>query len=218
MVMAPSDRLHIWFPINLPLYLCPYRASVSFARWCRSWKKTFPVAGISWRFMDLSPIIYWVIWPLFGGKWIAPLLSAMSAMLLGLLHKHSSQLVDATSKKYGRSDLFWHCLRPVSRRSHWKNNRLWLLYPAIRYMFLRRNGSTGGQWSREWTPPQASPEDTRPTSSFALLLKQSTTSNIRNWNAGQCPTWWSPCRTQVAPSVQRRKVWLTATSLLDAVQ
>ena len=28
-------------------------------------------------------------------------------------------------------------------------------------------------------------------------------------------TWWSPCRTQVVPSVQRRKVWLTP--LLDAV-
>ena len=26
---------------------------------------------------------------------------------------------------------------------------------------------------------------------------------------GQCPTQWSPCRTYVAPSVQRRKVWLT---------
>jgi len=29
---------------------------------------------------------------------------------------------------------------------------------------------------------------------------------------GQCPTWWSPCRTQVAPSVQCRKVWLTPTT------
>ena len=28
-------------------------------------------------------------------------------------------------------------------------------------------------------------------------------------NVGQCPTWWPPCRIQVAPSVQRRKVWLT---------
>jgi len=27
-------------------------------------------------------------------------------------------------------------------------------------------------------------------------------------NVGQCPTWWSPCRIYVAPSVQRRKVWL----------
>jgi len=26
---------------------------------------------------------------------------------------------------------------------------------------------------------------------------------------GQCPTSWPPCRIQVAPSVQRRKVWLT---------
>ena len=26
---------------------------------------------------------------------------------------------------------------------------------------------------------------------------------------GQCPKWWPPCRTKVAPSVQRRKVWLT---------
>ena len=29
---------------------------------------------------------------------------------------------------------------------------------------------------------------------------------------GQCPTWWSPCRTQVSPSVQRRKVWLMPTA------
>ena len=29
---------------------------------------------------------------------------------------------------------------------------------------------------------------------------------------GQCPTWWSPCRTQVVPSVQRCKVWLTPTT------
>ena len=31
-------------------------------------------------------------------------------------------------------------------------------------------------------------------------------------NVGQCPTWWSLCRIQVAPSVQRRKVWLTPTN------
>jgi len=29
---------------------------------------------------------------------------------------------------------------------------------------------------------------------------------------GQCPTWWPPCRIYVAPSVQRRKVWLTPTT------
>jgi len=29
---------------------------------------------------------------------------------------------------------------------------------------------------------------------------------------GQCPTWWPPCRIQVAPPVQRRKVWLTPTT------
>ena len=34
---------------------------------------------------------------------------------------------------------------------------------------------------------------------------------------GQCPTWWSPCRTQAAPSVQRRKVWLTPTTRCRAV-
>jgi len=34
---------------------------------------------------------------------------------------------------------------------------------------------------------------------------------------GQCPTWWSPCRTQVAPSVQRHKVWLTTTTRCRAV-
>jgi len=41
---------------------------------------------------------------------------------------------------------------------------------------------------------------------------QSATAEIRQGkkegtrNVGQCPTWWPPCR--VAPSVQRRKVWL----------
>jgi len=34
---------------------------------------------------------------------------------------------------------------------------------------------------------------------------------------GQCPTWWSPCRTQVAPSVQCRKVWLTPATRCRAV-
>ena len=29
---------------------------------------------------------------------------------------------------------------------------------------------------------------------------------------GQCPTWWPPCRIQVAPSVQCRKVLLTLTT------
>jgi len=29
---------------------------------------------------------------------------------------------------------------------------------------------------------------------------------------GQCPTWWPPCQIEVAPSVQRHKVWLTPTS------
>jgi len=31
----------------------------------------------------------------------------------------------------------------------------------------------------------------------------------RTRNVGQCPTWWSPCQIKVAPSVQRRKVYLT---------
>jgi len=37
------------------------------------------------------------------------------------------------------------------------------------------------------------------------------------WNVGQCPTWWSPCRTQVAPSVQCRKVCLMPTTRCRAV-
>ena len=36
-------------------------------------------------------------------------------------------------------------------------------------------------------------------------------------NVGQCPTWWSPCRIYMAPSVQRRKVWLTPTTRCRAV-
>jgi len=31
---------------------------------------------------------------------------------------------------------------------------------------------------------------------------------------GQCPTWWQLCQTEVAPSVQRRKIWLTPTTWL----
>jgi len=34
---------------------------------------------------------------------------------------------------------------------------------------------------------------------------------------GQCPTWWSPCRIYVMPSVQRHKVWLTPTTRCRAV-
>jgi len=33
-------------------------------------------------------------------------------------------------------------------------------------------------------------------------------------NVGQCPTWWLPCRTYVAPSVPRRIVWLMLTTWL----
>jgi len=40
---------------------------------------------------------------------------------------------------------------------------------------------------------------------------------ITNQNVGQCPTWWSPCWRQVAPSVQRRKVWLTPSTRCRAV-
>ena len=36
----------------------------------------------------------------------------------------------------------------------------------------------------------------------------------KNRNVGQCPTWWSPCWTQVAPSCQRCRVWLTLTTWL----
>ena len=36
-------------------------------------------------------------------------------------------------------------------------------------------------------------------------------------NMGQCPAWWSPCRTYVAPSIQRHKVWLTPTTRCRAV-
>ena len=36
-------------------------------------------------------------------------------------------------------------------------------------------------------------------------------------NVGQCPSWWSPCRTEVAPSVQCRKLWLTPTTRCRAV-
>jgi len=43
-------------------------------------------------------------------------------------------------------------------------------------------------------------------------------SNIQSlYNQSQCPTWWSPCRTWVAPSIQRRKVWLTPTATCRAV-
>jgi len=34
---------------------------------------------------------------------------------------------------------------------------------------------------------------------------------------GQCPTWWSPCQIQVAPSVRRCKVWLTPITRRRAV-
>ena len=36
--------------------------------------------------------------------------------------------------------------------------------------------------------------------------------SMKTRNVGQYPTWWPPYRIYVAPSVQRRKVWLTPTS------
>jgi len=39
-----------------------------------------------------------------------------------------------------------------------------------------------------------------------------TKTSFKPINVGQCPTWWPPCRIHVAPSVQRRKVWLTPTA------
>jgi len=40
---------------------------------------------------------------------------------------------------------------------------------------------------------------------------------VKTRNVDQCPTWWSPCWIQVAPSVQRRKVWLMPTTRCRAV-
>ena len=42
--------------------------------------------------------------------------------------------------------------------------------------------------------------------------QQLTPMPITTRNVGQCPTWRPPCRILVAPSVQRRKVWLTLTT------
>jgi len=39
---------------------------------------------------------------------------------------------------------------------------------------------------------------------------------LEMWANAQCHG-WSPCRIQVAPSVQRRKVWLTPTTRCRAV-
>jgi len=45
-----------------------------------------------------------------------------------------------------------------------------------------------------------------------MMLSTGGRGNWINYNVGQCLTWWSPCRTQVAPSVQHRKVWLMLTT------
>jgi len=37
-------------------------------------------------------------------------------------------------------------------------------------------------------------------------------------NVGQCPTWWSPCQTWVAPSVQHHKVSLTPSTCSNAAK
>jgi len=50
---------------------------------------------------------------------------------------------------------------------------------------------------------------------FPLTLWFEIYSDTRN--VGKCPTWWSPCRIWVVPSVQRRKVWLTPTTRCGAV-
>jgi len=33
------------------------------------------------------------------------------------------------------------------------------------------------------------------------------------WANAHCPTWWLPCRIYVGPSIQRRKVWMTHTTI-----
>jgi len=53
------------------------------------------------------------------------------------------------------------------------------------------------------------------TSWNSKLLQQDDVFLTRN--VGQCPTWWSPCWIQVAPSVQRCKVSLTPTTRCRAV-
>jgi len=45
--------------------------------------------------------------------------------------------------------------------------------------------------------------------SAVISSNQQTLKAKLNYNIGQCSTWWLPCRIQVAPSVQRRKVWMT---------
>ena len=46
---------------------------------------------------------------------------------------------------------------------------------------------------------------------WAPHVSDSVTKNIVQL-LGKCPTWFSPCRIYVAPSAQRRKVWLTPTT------
>jgi len=57
------------------------------------------------------------------------------------------------------------------------------------------------------------------TSNFGIIVFNQFISDERclTRNVGQCKTWRSPCRTQVALSVQRRKVWLTPTTRCRAV-
>jgi len=57
-----------------------------------------------------------------------------------------------------------------------------------------------------WSSPQAN-ETSQSGTDFCVWLCY-----MNNQKMGQCPTWWSPCRTLVAPSVKRCKVWLTPTT------
>jgi len=48
--------------------------------------------------------------------------------------------------------------------------------------------------------------------SFSCLTQYSRLQLCNKNYVGQCPTWWPPCRIWMAPSVQRRKVWLTPST------
>ena len=60
------------------------------------------------------------------------------------------------------------------------------------------------------------PTSNQPVNKEQLIGLQLTKPKQRKLECGQMPA-WSACRTQVAPSVQRRKVWLMLTTRCRAV-
>jgi len=127
-------------------------------------------------------------------QWLSSSVCGLVMTILDSYHRArgvpslSSELVDQQQMRYTR----WFS---------WLAQVLWVLFSAL---------TTAGQ---DWHTACKKP--TPVTSKRSLSRDQAQAGvTIETKNVGKCPTWWPPCQIQVLPSVQHRKVWLTATTRL----